>query len=103
MRGAIYMDLLAISVSLVALILGAAIGWLIARSRFIRTIAELNSKLVLERRVNKQLSETVQVQVDAAGEKVCNRGHRHAGRTGARGSLIVGAGLQIRTCQILSG
>jgi hypothetical protein len=65
MRGAIYMDLLSISVSLVALILGAAIGWLLARSRFMRTIAELNSKLVLERRVNKQLSETVQVQVDA--------------------------------------
>jgi hypothetical protein len=55
------MDLLSISVSLVALILGAAIGWLIARSRFTRAIAELNSKLVLERRVNKQL----QVQVDA--------------------------------------
>jgi uncharacterized protein YneF (UPF0154 family) len=65
MRGATYMDLLSISVSLVALILGAAIGWLIARSRFMRTIAELNSKLVLERRVNKQLSETAQVQVDA--------------------------------------
>ena len=65
MQGAIYMDLLSISVSLIALILGAAIGWLIARSRFMRTIAELNSKLVLERRVNKQLSETVQVQVDA--------------------------------------
>jgi hypothetical protein len=59
------MDLLAIGANLAALILGAAIGWLIARSRFMRTIAELNSKLVLERRVNKQLSETVQVQVDA--------------------------------------
>ena len=51
------MDLLAISVSLAALILGAAIGWLIARSRFTTTIAELNTKLVLERRVNQQLSE----------------------------------------------
>jgi hypothetical protein len=35
--------------------LGAAIGWLIARSRFRTTIAELNTKLILERRVNKQL------------------------------------------------
>ena len=60
-----YIDLLPISVSLIALILGAAIGWLVARSRFATTIAELNSKLVLERRINKQLSETVQVQVDA--------------------------------------
>lgn len=59
------MDLLPTSVSLVALILGVAIGWLVARSRFATTIAQLNSKLVLERRVNKQLSETVQVQVDA--------------------------------------
>jgi hypothetical protein len=55
------MDPLAISVSLVALILGAAIGWLLARSRFTTTIAELNTNLVLERRVNRQLSETVQV------------------------------------------
>jgi len=55
------MDLLAISVSLAALILGAAIGWLLARSRFTRTIAELNTNLVLERRVNKQLSEAVQI------------------------------------------
>jgi hypothetical protein len=60
-----YMELLPISVSLIALILGAAIGWLVARSRFTTTIAELNGKLVLERRINKQLSETVQVQVDA--------------------------------------
>lgn len=66
MRGAIDMDLLPIGVGLVALILGAAMGWLIARLSFTRTIAELNSKLVLERRVNKQLSETVQVHVDAA-------------------------------------
>jgi hypothetical protein len=67
MPGAIYaisMDLLSISVSSAALVLGTAIGWVIARSRFMRTIAELNSKLVIERRVNKQLSETV--QVDAA-------------------------------------
>ena len=55
------MDLLAISVSLAALILGAAIGWLIARSRFTTTIAELNTKLVLERRVNQQLSEAAQI------------------------------------------
>jgi hypothetical protein len=55
------MDLLAISVSSAALILGAAIGWLFARSRFTRTIAELNTNLVLERRVNKQLSEAVQI------------------------------------------
>jgi hypothetical protein len=58
------MDLLAIGASLVALILGAAIGWLVARSRFTRTIAELNTNLILERRVNKQLSETVQVKVE---------------------------------------
>jgi hypothetical protein len=43
-----------------ALVLGAAIGWLLARSRFTRTIAELNTSLVLERRVNKQLSEAIQ-------------------------------------------
>ena len=55
------MDLLAISSSLAALIFGAAIGWLFARSRFTRTIAELNTKLVLERRVNKQLSEAIEV------------------------------------------
>jgi len=55
------MDLLAIGGSLAALILGAAIGWLIARSRYTRTIAELNTNLVLERRVNKQLSEAVQI------------------------------------------
>ena len=55
------MDLLAISGSLAALILGAAIGWFLARSRFTRTIAELNTKLVLERRVNKQLSEAAQI------------------------------------------
>jgi hypothetical protein len=55
-----YMDLLAIGGGLAALILGAAIGWLFARSRFTRTIAELNTSLVLERSVNKQLSEAVQ-------------------------------------------
>jgi hypothetical protein len=59
------MDVLAIGASLVALIFGAAIGWLLARSRFTTAIAELNTNLILERRVNKQLSETVQVQVDA--------------------------------------
>jgi hypothetical protein len=55
-----YMDLLAIGGSMAALVLGAAIGWLLARSRFTRTIAELNTSLVLERRVNKQLSEAIQ-------------------------------------------
>ena len=54
------MDLLTIGGSVAALVLGAAIGWLFARSRFTRTIAELNTSLVLERRVNKQLSEAVQ-------------------------------------------
>jgi hypothetical protein len=54
------MDLLAIGASLAALIFGAAIGWLLARSRFTRTIAELNTNLILERRVNKQLCESVQ-------------------------------------------
>jgi hypothetical protein len=58
------MDLLATTVSLVALILGAGIGWLLARLRFTTTIAELNTNLVLERRVNRQLRETV--HVDAA-------------------------------------
>lgn len=52
------MDLLGISsLSLVVFILGTVIGWLIARSRFTKRIAELNTNLVLERRVNKQLSE----------------------------------------------
>ena len=55
------MDLLTISAGVVALILGAAIGWLIARSRFIRTIAELKANLVLERRVNSQVYKKVQV------------------------------------------
>jgi hypothetical protein len=59
-----YMDLLAIGGGVAALVLGAAIGWLFARSRFTRTIAELNTSLVLERRVNKQLSEAI--QLDAA-------------------------------------
>jgi hypothetical protein len=58
------MDLLATSVSLVALVLGAGIGWLLARWRFTTTIAELNTNLVLERRVNGQLRETV--DLDAA-------------------------------------
>ena len=56
-----HMDLLAMSVSVVALIVGAAIGWFVARSRFITKIAELNTSLVLERRVNKQLSQTLQI------------------------------------------
>ena len=60
-----YMDLLSISMSLVALVLGAAIGWLIARSRFRTTIAELNTKLILERRVNKQLYEKAQIDAVA--------------------------------------
>jgi hypothetical protein len=55
------MDLLAMSASLVALLIGAAIGWLIARWRCATTIAELNTNLVLERRLNKQLCETIQV------------------------------------------
>ena len=54
------MDLLTIGASLAALIFGAAIGWLLARSRFTRTVAELNTNLILERRVNKQLCESVQ-------------------------------------------
>ena len=58
------MDLLTIGASSAALIFGAAIGWLLARSRFTRTVAELNTNLILERRVNRQLSESV--QLDAA-------------------------------------
>jgi hypothetical protein len=45
--------------------LGVAIGWLIARSRSRTTIAELNTKLVLERRVNKQLYEKAQIDAVA--------------------------------------
>jgi hypothetical protein len=56
------MDLLAIGgVGSVALIVGTAIGWLIARARFAGRLADLNSKLLLERRVNKQLSEAIEV------------------------------------------
>ena len=55
------MDLLAMSASLVALLVGAAIGWLIARWRLATTITELSTNLVLERRLNKQLCETIQV------------------------------------------
>jgi len=47
------MDLLSISIGVGAFVLGAAMGWVVARTRFTRAIAELNSKLVLERRVNK--------------------------------------------------
>ena len=54
------MDLLTIGASSAAFIFGAAIGWLLARSRFTRTVAELNTNLILERRVNRQLSESVQ-------------------------------------------
>jgi hypothetical protein len=55
------MDLLVISgVGAAALIVGVALGWLIARWRFAARIADLNSKLVLQHRVNKQLSETIQ-------------------------------------------
>jgi len=50
------MDLLIMIVGLAALVLGAAIGWLLgwflARSRFTTTIAELNTILAFERRVN---------------------------------------------------
>jgi hypothetical protein len=69
-----YMDLLAIGGGVAALVLGAAIGWLFARSRFTRTIAELNTSLVLERRVNKQLSEAI--QLDAAPTGVRRRPRR---------------------------
>ena len=56
------MDLIDITtLSVLALIVGIVTGWLVARSRFTTTVADLNSKLVLERRVNKQLSEAVQV------------------------------------------
>ena len=51
------MDLLSISIGVGAFVLGAAMGWVVARTRFTR----LNSKLVLERRVNKQLREPVQI------------------------------------------
>ena len=54
------MDLLTIGASSAALIFGAAIGWVLARSRFTRIVAELNTNLILERRVNKQLCESVQ-------------------------------------------
>ena len=62
------MDLRAISASLVALIVGAAIGWLVAHVRLKTKIAELNTDLILERRVNKQLSETL--QVDAVPQSI---------------------------------
>jgi hypothetical protein len=55
------MDPLATSVGVGALVLGTAIGWLVARLRSTTTIAELNAELVLERRLNKQLGETVRV------------------------------------------
>jgi hypothetical protein len=56
------MDLLTIGgVGLVAFVVGALLGWLITRSRFTTRVTDLNSKLVLERRVNKQLSEAIQV------------------------------------------
>jgi len=56
------MDQLAIgAVGSVALVVGGAIGWLIARARFTARLADVNSKLVLERRVNKQLSEAIEV------------------------------------------
>jgi ribose/xylose/arabinose/galactoside ABC-type transport system permease subunit len=55
------MDLMAMSASLVALLMGAVIGWLIARWRLATRIAALNTNLVLERRLNKQLCETIQV------------------------------------------
>lgn len=55
------MDLLAMGASLIALLAGAGIGWLIARWRFATTIGELSTNLMLERRLNKQLCETIQV------------------------------------------
>jgi hypothetical protein len=55
------MDLLAISsAGAAAFIVGALCGWLIARWRFATKVADLSSKLVLERRVNRQLSEAIQ-------------------------------------------
>jgi hypothetical protein len=55
------MDLLVISgVGAAAFVVGAALGWLIARWRFAARIADLDSKLVLQHRVNKQLSEAIQ-------------------------------------------
>jgi len=57
------MDLLTIGASSAALIFGAAIGWLLARSRFTRIVAELNTNLILERRVNKQLCESVHLML----------------------------------------
>ena len=64
------MDLIDITTLIVlALIVGTVTGWLVARSHFTTAVADLNSKLVLERRVNKQLSEAVQseaLQVAAA-------------------------------------
>ena len=59
-----YIDLLTVFGGLGALVLGAAIGWILARSQLRRRIAELNTSLVLERRVNKQLSEAT-IEVDA--------------------------------------
>jgi len=56
-----YIDLLTVFGGLGALVLVAAIGWIVARSQFRRRIAELNTSLVLERRVNKQLSEAIEV------------------------------------------
>jgi hypothetical protein len=53
------MDPLATSVGVGALVLGTAIGWLLGCSRSTTAIADLNAKLVLERRLNKQLGETV--------------------------------------------
>jgi len=54
------MDPLATSVGVGALVLGTAIGWLVGRSRSTTAIADLNAKLVLERRLNKQLGDTAQ-------------------------------------------
>jgi len=60
------MDLLVISGGgAAAFIVGAALGWFIARWRFAARIADLNSKLVLQHRVNKQLSETIQAAAAA--------------------------------------
>jgi hypothetical protein len=60
------MDLLVISgAGGAGFIVGAALGWLIARWRFAARIGDLNSKLVLQHRVNKQLSETIQAAAAA--------------------------------------
>ena len=47
-------------------------NWLANRSRFRTTIAELNTKLALERRVNKQLYEKAQIDAVAGSMGASN-------------------------------